>query len=237
MLSTVTVLFTIVVAWVSANTYTSDCLTSGTACSATRWADDSTGEFDSVETYTDVLGVTEEYRMDWEMYEGSIAITQMALVWKEISTQANLQIQRNSGTDVTTEVVRFRRIWQLESKGNTLGVYDDENENGSQQVINDFANMEYTSSATVNGVVQDWFIGDVIPFERCAYILNMNYDATNSIKKYRVSRLLTAVKWDPILKVKKVVTQEGDIYDYTQAVDASAVSDIPDYVPEIGYWP
>lgn len=58
----------------------------------------------------------------------------MAVVWKEISTQQNLQIVRkknNAGTK-TNEVLRIRRIWQLESKGASLGIYDDENELGSQ---------------------------------------------------------------------------------------------------------
>ena len=72
-----------------------------------------------------MLGTSEKFRMEWEMYEGSIALTQMAVVWKEISNQANLQINRATATR-TTEVMRIRRIWQLASKGASLDIYDDE---------------------------------------------------------------------------------------------------------------
>ena len=36
--------------------------------------------------------------------------------------------------------------------------------------------MEYINRNPVN--VQEWFSGDVVPFERCAYIVNMNSDGT-----------------------------------------------------------
>jgi len=72
-----------------------------------------------------VLGNSEKFRMEWEMYEGSIALTQMAVVWKEISSQLDLQVYRATATK-TTEVMRIRRIWQLASKGASLDIYDDE---------------------------------------------------------------------------------------------------------------
>ena len=60
----------------------------------------------------------------------------MAIVWKEISTKASgsksadafpadtNQVKRTTSS-VTEEMLRVRRIWQLESKGATLH-YDDE---------------------------------------------------------------------------------------------------------------
>ena len=70
------------------------------------------GNFATEETYTDVYGNTEQYWMAFEMYEGSIPLTQMAMVWKEISTLASTQIARTAnGSQTTQEVVRLRRIW------------------------------------------------------------------------------------------------------------------------------
>ena len=40
---------------------------------AKRWTDASKN-YETSETYTDVKGVSEEYRMQWELYEGSIAL-------------------------------------------------------------------------------------------------------------------------------------------------------------------
>ena len=34
--------------------------------------------------------------MQWELYEGSIALVQMALVWKEISEESQHQIARTT---------------------------------------------------------------------------------------------------------------------------------------------
>ena len=54
-----------------------------------RWTScDTCTDYDTLESYTDVDGNTENYRMQWELYEGSIALAQMALVWKEISEES-----------------------------------------------------------------------------------------------------------------------------------------------------
>ena len=88
--------------------------------------------------------VSETYRMQWELYEGSIALVQLALVWKEVSTQSDLQITIASGGDKSSEVLRIRRIWQL---ANNKAVYDDEEELTVEQLSNDFANNEYVNPA------------------------------------------------------------------------------------------
>ena len=118
---------------------------------------------------------TEVFRMQWEMYEGSIALTQMAVVWKEVSADSSVQVVRKSDGAKTEEMIRIRRVWQLVTKGAALGIYDDE----AGQLTNQFANMEVKNKAAKNG--NEWFIGDVVPFERCAYIVNMNSDGS---KKY-----------------------------------------------------
>jgi len=102
------------------------------------------------------------------------------------------------------------------------------------QNANDFANMEYLNPAPKNG--NEWFSGDVVPFERCAYIVNLNSDGSN--KYYNFHRLQTWIKWDPILKYKKVVTQvDHSSTEHSVALDNSGFSDIPHYHVEIGYWP
>ena len=102
---------------------------------------------------------------------------------------------------------------------------------------NNFANMEYESPAQYNG--NEWFAGDVVPFERCAYIVNLNSDGTT--KYYNFHRLQTAIRWDPILKIKKVVTQVSDaseLASHSVALGSDAyASDIPKYHVEMGYWP
>lgn len=50
--------------------------------------------------------------MEWEIYEGSIALTQMAIVWKEVSSRSDTLIKRSTGAEVQ-EVLRVRRIWQM----------------------------------------------------------------------------------------------------------------------------
>ena len=137
-----------------------------------RWTKDSSPyTYETEETYEFVDGTSESFRMQWEMYEGSIALTQMAVVWKEISTDSKCQIDRAaSGTTKTQEVVRIRRVWQLASKGKSLGIYDDE----AGQVVNQFANNEIVLNKTPSKgscVSDQWFAGDVIPFENCAYIV------------------------------------------------------------------
>ena len=63
-----------------------------TAANAGDRFSDGSGNYDTTETYTDVTGFSEQYRMQWELYEGSIALVQMAVVWKEISTQSDFLI-------------------------------------------------------------------------------------------------------------------------------------------------
>lgn len=150
----------------------------------------------------------------------------------DYDTGDNFMIARTTGSEKTEEMLRIRRIWQLE---NCQASYQDEFELGAEQLENNFANMEYSNPSPQNG--NEWFMGDVVPFERCAYIVNMNSDGTDAF--FNFHRLQTAIKWDPILKIKKVVTQ----VDHTSPTQTLALgssnnlSFIPNYVVEIGYWP
>ena len=76
-----------------------------------------------------------------------------------------------------------------------------------------------------------------MPFERCAYIVNLNSDGTN--KYYNFHRLQTAIRWDPVLKYKKVITQvDHDSDEHSVSLGSSnLLSDIPMYHVEMGYWP
>lgn len=123
----------------------------------------------------------------------------MALVWKEISSQANLQINVSSTSKKSKEVLRIRRIWQL---ANNKAVFDDEVELGVEQLSNDFASVEYVNQVNQNS--NEWFVGDVVPFERCAYIVNFDSVSTKFYTTF--TRLQTWVRWDPIKKKKLVLT-------------------------------
>ena len=89
--------------------------------SSKRWTESGGTFYETTETYTDVQGNEEEYRMQWELYEGSIALVQMALVWKEIMIKAYdtgsvfMIARTTSGSEFTEEMLRIRRIWQLEN--------------------------------------------------------------------------------------------------------------------------
>jgi len=92
--------------------------------------------------------------------------------------------------------------------------------------------MEYVNPVPMGG--HEWFIGDVIPFERCAYIVNINSDGTDAF--YTFIRLTTAVMWDPILGKKLVVTQQDHKSEkFTQALTSSTT--LPLYHTDMGYWP
>jgi hypothetical protein len=52
---------------------------------AKRWCN-SSAAYETEENYVNVDNVSETYRMHWELYEGSISLVQMVLVWKEVST-------------------------------------------------------------------------------------------------------------------------------------------------------
>ena len=126
----------------------------------------------------------------------------MALVWKEISTDSDIQVKRNiADSSATAERIRIRRIWQL---ANCQATYADEIELEQEQNKNDFANMEYISPVTFNG--NEWFSGDIVPFERCAYVVNINVDVANDLLTLNFHRLTTSLKYDPIFGYKKVVT-------------------------------
>ena len=105
--------------------------------------------------------------------------------------------------------------------------------------LKDAVGGSYTAADSYAKNGSEWFVGDVVPFENCAYIVNMNSDGTS--KYYRFMRLMTAVRWDPILKVKKVVTQRDHISDeYTKPLsdtDATHYEDFPIKNIEFGYWP
>ena len=63
----------------------------------------------------------------------------------------------------------------------------------------------YATTSKGSCVSDQWFAGDVIPFENCAYIVNMQYFGGK--QHYSFHRLTTATRWDKYKKKKLVVTQ------------------------------
>ena len=67
----------------------------------------------------------------------------------------------------------------------------------------------------------------------------MSSDTTAGVKRYRFSRLRTAIMWDPILKQKLVVTQEDyTSHDFEETLGTDTTdNDFPLKAVEFGYWP
>jgi hypothetical protein len=140
-----------------------------------------------------------------EFFEGSISLTQIALVWKEISTVATNQICiRNpcSSTAKSNKVIRIRHIWQLphvwdQTKYTELNYDDlrtsaaDPNVNGFYEVL--YTNPEASKSSLTNNDYYQWFVGDVVPMKSCAYILNMNTETDGKKKHYTFQRLMMSI--------------------------------------------
>ena len=76
-------------------------------------------------------GSFEEIKITWEMFEGSLALTQVGIFWKEYSRKATDQISGTAGGAKTLEVMRLRRAWHLPYYSAT-GPYDDE-EDGNEE--------------------------------------------------------------------------------------------------------
>ena len=48
----------------------------------------------------------------------------------------------------------------------------------------------------------DFFVGDVVPFQNCAYIVNFNIDKDNKTKFYTFERYLMNIEYDATLERK-----------------------------------
>ena len=100
---------------------------------------------------------TEAIRQEWEMFEGSIALTQVGIFWKEYSNYAADQIGITSSLS-TSEVLRIRRAWHLPYYSDA-GAYNDEtdgNQNDSRQELISVHNPSDRGT--------EYFAGDVVPF-------------------------------------------------------------------------
>lgn len=103
------------------------------------------------------------------MFEGSIALSQHGLFWKEITTEGSKQIYRRGTGKESSEVIRIRKVWHFK---NQKASYDDTRNDAES--TNDANQYVHANPAPRNG--HDFFIGDVVPFQNCAYIVNYNID-------------------------------------------------------------
>lgn len=97
------------------------------------------------------------------MFEGSISLTQVGIFWKEFSNEASHQYWM-SGSATTSEVLRIRRAWHLPYYTDK-GVYDDETDGNTNDSRQELINIYNPSDSG-----HDYFAGDVIPFQHCAYV-------------------------------------------------------------------
>ena len=115
-------------------------------------------------------GSFEEIKITWEMFEGSLALTQVGIFWKEYSRKATDQISGTAGAAKTLEVMRLRRAWHLPYYSAT-GPYDDEEDGTTNQNRQELITVHNPTDKTD---AHQWFAGDVVPFQHCAYLVNFN---------------------------------------------------------------
>ena len=110
---------------------------------------------------------------------------------------------------MTREVIRLTKAWHLPYY-NTAGTYDDHEDgatNDERQEIFSIPNPSDTSG--------NWFSGDFVPFQQCAYIVAMHSDSDGSAKYYSFMRYNMRIEYDSTLEHKTVVSgpeAPGDAY-------------------------
>jgi hypothetical protein len=122
--------------------------------------------------------------LDWEIFEGSIPLTQGGMFFKEISDDTRVQHMTKGSTNTASnrsnQVMRVRQAYAMANPDNN---YVDlvGSENQQRQFI-------FEDDVT-DAFPQGFFIGDIIPFQTCAYIIKMRsaYD-TATTKTYTFER-------------------------------------------------
>lgn len=99
-----------------------------------------------------------DWRLEWEMFEGSIALTQVGIFWKEYSRASADQICYDTGCAETKEVLRLRRAWHLPYDSAT-GAYNDARDGNTN-----LEKQELISVPNPSDRAHDYFAGDVVPF-------------------------------------------------------------------------
>ena len=96
------------------------------------------------------------------MFEGSIALTQVGIFWKEISVRDEDQIYSSiSSFSRTDEVIRIQKVWHLPYYPDAPGAYSDDDADGNVNIERqEVVEIENPS----NNSPSEWFVGDVVPF-------------------------------------------------------------------------
>jgi hypothetical protein len=100
--------------------------------------------------------------------------------------------------------------------------------NGSYQVI-------YTNPNIINA--DGWFLGDVVPFSRCAYVVNLASSSSGGTltKYYTFEQVLMDIEFDSVANAKRVMVNQAFSKTYTTTGDTSYDMPIQNY--EINWYP
>jgi hypothetical protein len=112
----------------------------------------------------------------------------------------------------TTEVIAINQFWQLPHSG--VPDYDDLRTGSADPLINDFLRVPYTNpmigptySDLPEQSTYQWFVGDIVPMQSCAYVVNMNSIGWAGTFKvaYSFQRIMMSIQYDYTLQSKKVM--------------------------------
>ncbi len=167
-------------------------------------------------------------KLDWVMFEGSIHLLQSGVLWLEITDDSRYQYRLTSGGDQSKEVMRIREAYALSNPGNN---YVDlvGSENDQRQFI-------FEEDVTVANNY-GWFVGDVVVFQTCAYVVRMQSDASSAASKvFNFDRYQQYITWNATSESKQMTIERDHVETFTKT-DHAGWSDMPMYMTEINFNP
>ena len=176
------------------------------------------GSFDTWDTGANRLAyMSVNTKIDWVMFEGSIQLTQTGIIWVEVTDDSRYQYDiDNSGTS-STEVMRIREAYSLANPGNQyVDLVGDEN------VQRQFIFEDDVSDTNNYG----WFVGDVIPFQTCAYVVKMQSDSNAATKTITFERYQQYITWNATSEGKQM-TIERDMQEAFAQTSYASWNDMP----------
>lgn len=93
-----------------------------------------------------------------------------------------------------------------------------------------------TYSDLPNHAFYQWFIGDLVPMQSCAYVVNMNAKGSGATKSYSFQRLMMSIQYDTTINKKKVLLVPDAAFISANVASPSA-NDLPrTHIPINYFW-
>lgn len=141
-------------------------------------------------------------KIDYVMFEGSIQLHQTGVLWVEVTDDARYQQKIRSGS-TSIEAMRIREAYSLANPGNEYLDLDGD-ENIQRQFI-------YEDDVTADNNY-GWFVGDVVVFQTCAYVVKQTWDTDNDEKVFTFERYQQYITWNATSEGKQM-TIERDVQE------------------------